>query len=275
MNVRGHDIGVCSWSLQDKSFKDLATHLKELGLSHLQLGLAGLVKLSDREVDMELSPLLDGGMNFTAGMISFYGEDYASIDTIRKTGGFASDTAWLLRKQSCASAAKLATKLGISKVSTHIGFVPKPGQPGYRVMRTRVREIAAVFAEQGTELIMETGQESATELREFLETLDSPNVGINFDPANMILYGAGDPIEAIGILAPYIRHVHIKDATASSKPGVAWGEEVPFGAGQVGAKRFLDAIDKIAYTGPLVIEREAGTQRLADVKVAIDVISKA
>jgi sugar phosphate isomerase/epimerase len=121
---------------------------------------------------------------------------------------------------------------------------------------------------------METGQEPAGELLEFLHDLKRDNVGINFDPANMILYGAGDPIAAIKTLGRFIRHVHVKDATASSKPGAEWGEEVPFGTGQVGADRFIEALHGVEYRGPLCIEREAGNQRLADVKFAVETLKR-
>jgi sugar phosphate isomerase/epimerase len=91
----------------------------------------------------------------------------------------------------------------------------------------------------------------------------------------MILYGAGDPIDAIRTLSRHIRHVHVKDGTASSRPGQEWGEEVPFGTGQVGPKQFLAALDRIDYRGPLAIEREAGSQRMADVKTAIESLRQA
>jgi sugar phosphate isomerase/epimerase len=160
-------------------------------------------------------------------------------------------------------------------VLTHVGFVPHKGKPGYDTMLSRVREVAGILDRHGCTLIMETGQERAAELRRFLEDLAAPNIAINFDPANMILYGAGDPIEAIAILAHHIRHVHVKDATASARPGEAWGEEVPFGTGQVGAKRFLAALDGIGYRGPLAIEREAGEQRMQDIRTAIAALQKA
>jgi sugar phosphate isomerase/epimerase len=121
---------------------------------------------------------------------------------------------------------------------------------------------------------METGQEPAGELLEFLRDLGAANVFINFDPANMILYGAGDPIEAVQTLGKHIRHVHIKDGTASARPGREWGEEVPFGTGQVGPEQFLAALKRIGYRGPLVIEREAGDQRAADVRTAIETLRR-
>jgi sugar phosphate isomerase/epimerase len=142
-------------------------------------------------------------------------------------------------------------------------------------MVERVSELAAPLAENGIELLMETGQESAHELLQFLNDLPTRNVAINFDPANMILYGAGDPIEAINVLGRHIRHVHVKDARLSGKPGIEWGEEVPFGTGEVPPKLFLEALANVGYKGALAIEREAGDQRIADVATAVAALQAA
>lgn len=135
--------------------------------------------------------------------------------------------------------------------------------------------MADIFGPLGLSLLLETGQESAHDLVEFLDDLVRPNVAVNFDPANMILYGAGDPIDAIQRLGSRIRHVHVKDAIASSKPGVEWGQEVVFGQGQVNPSAFLKALHSIGYTGPLVIEREAGENHAGDVREAIEALRAA
>lgn len=272
MQLQGHDIGVCSWSLQPKDLADLVEQVKRLGLTHIQLALTPILFLDDKQKFRELTHLANAGMTLTGGMMAFPGEDYSSIDAIRRTGGFVPNDQWPLRKRLAAQGAKLAAELGMKAIGTHVGFVPRPGEGGYDEMLARVREVAGAFARSGIDLHMETGQEPAEELLHFLRDLNAPNVAINFDPANMILYGAGDPIEAIDLLGQHVRHVHVKDATASSEPGKAWGEEVPFGSGQVGAKRFVDALKRAGYTGPLVIEREAGTDRLGDVQKAIDTL---
>ena len=275
MNIAGHDIGVCSWSLQPQGMEDLVSKVKSLGLEHIQLGLLELVMLDDKRKHLELGHLRHPNLKVTATMISFPGEDYSSIAIIRDTGGYVPDKDWNLRKQLTVQAAKLTQELGVKWLTTHIGFVPPSSHEKYEVMITRVREIAAALGEHGLELLMETGQEEDAELLQFLNDLAVRNVHINFDPANMILYGAGDPIEAVQTLGRHIRHVHIKDGTLSKQPGVSWGEEVPFGHGQVGPKRFFNALHDVGYTGPLVIEREAGTNRLADVRTAIESIRSA
>ena len=90
---------------------------------------------------------------------------------------------------------------------------------------------------------------------------------MNFDPANMVLYDKGDPIDAVITLAPWIRQVHIKDGTRTKVTGT-WGEEVVAGTGDVDWPLFFATLDKIGYSGDLCIEREAGTQRVADIAAA-------
>jgi L-ribulose-5-phosphate 3-epimerase len=275
MNIGGHDIGVCSWSLQPKGISDLVAQVKEIGLSHVQLALGPLIGLDQKQKLQELVRLRGSGISLTGGMIAFPGEDYSTIDAIRRTGGFMPDDLWPQRKQLVEDAGRLGAELGLKSITTHVGFVPPRSEAGYAVIRSRVIEVAATLAGFGIDLLMETGQEPATELNEFLHDLGAANIHINFDPANMILYGAGDPIPAMRVLAGHIRHVHVKDGTASSEPGKQWGVEVPFGKGQVGATAFLKTLTEIGYTGPLAIEREAGSSRLADVRAAIDALIKA
>ena len=132
----------------------------------------------------------------------------------------------------------------------------------------RTKMLADKADEYNITLLMETGQESADELRYFLEKLHHPALGVNFDPANMILYGKGNPVEAVGILGPWIKHVHIKDALQTKTPG-AWGSEVVWGTGEVGADKFLRALKSAGFAGALAVEREAGDDRLGDIKIAV------
>ena len=275
MNIGGHDVGVCSWSLHPKDMGDLISQVKQAGLAHIQLGLAGLSVLDEKNKEQQIAQLRSAGITITGGMVGFPGEDYSSIARIRETGGFVPDHDWANRRAVTELAARLGQALGVPHISAHVGFVPPRGQAGYDKVVDRIREVADLFGGYGLALLMETGQERAEELLEFLHDLKRANVFINFDPANMILYGAGEPVAAIRTLGNFIRHVHVKDATGSNKPGVDWGEEVPFGTGQVNPKAFLDALHGVGYTGPLCIEREAGNQRLVDVKSAVESLRKA
>jgi L-ribulose-5-phosphate 3-epimerase len=123
------------------------------------------------------------------------------------------------------------------------------------------------------DLGFETGQETAETLATFLTKLNRPNVGVNFDPANMILYDKGDPIEALRVLGPWLKQCHIKDATRTIQPG-AWGAEVPAGTGEVNWPAFFATLKELGYAGNLCIEREAGPQRVADIITARQMVEK-
>ncbi len=128
-------------------------------------------------------------------------------------------------------------------------------------------------AKKGVKFLMETGQETAEELKHFLEEMAHPALFVNFDPANMILYDKGIPVDAVQVLAPWIRHIHIKDATRTREPGT-WGAEVPWGQGEVGTDAFLAALGEIGFQGAVAIEREAGEDRFGDIKMAAEKLSQ-
>ncbi|MFN4242797.1 MAG: sugar phosphate isomerase/epimerase family protein [Tepidisphaerales bacterium] len=275
MELLGHRIGVCSWSLRTVTVRELVAVVKAIGLSDVQLALAPLVPLSPADRKAVLDELRDAGIGILSGMISFPGEDYTTIDTIHRTGGYVPSATFAERRELTRRAAELAASANIRLVTTHVGFIPAPTDAGYGESMARIRQIADDLRGFGLTLGLETGQEPADRLLLFLRSLGAGNVVINFDPANMLLYGAGDPIAAVGLLGRHIGQVHLKDAVASARPGVEWGEEVPFGSGQVDAPRFLSALRATGYKGALVFEREAGADRVADLRAGIDALKRA
>ena len=275
MKIAGHDIGVCSWSLAPKETADLIARVRELGLSHLQLAMGPLVNLDDKRKHREFGLLRNSGLIITSGMIGFPREDYSTIASIRLTGGYVPDEQWDLRRRITQQAANITAEVGVSKLSAHVGFIPPSSDPKYTTMVERITDVGNILGERKLTLLMESGQETAPELLQFLNDLPVRNVQVSFDPANMILYGAGDPIDAVSVLGRHIGQVHVKDATMSNKPGVEWGTEAPFGAGQVPPGGVLDALHAVGYRGPLIVEREAGENRMADIRTAIETLRKA
>ncbi len=269
MQVQSHDLGICSWSLRPGGMAELVELVNQLGLSHIHLALGPLVLLDDKQKHLELGHLRAGGVTLTAGMIGFPGEDYSSIARIRLTGGFLPDESWNIRRRLTLEAANLAEQLGVTLLTTHGGFIPPSNHADYPKLLGRVAELAKSLRERNVMLALETGQETASELLQFLNDLPAGNVAVNFDPANVLLYGTGDPIEAIRTLSRHIRHVHIKDAVVAQKPGIEWGKEVPIGAGAVDFEQLLLALHDIDYAGPLAIEREGGRHRMDDIRSAI------
>jgi sugar phosphate isomerase/epimerase len=274
MEIGNYTVGVCSWSLKPNDAADLAALVGQVGLNHVQLALNALIYLDAGGRKAYFDTLAQSGVAVISGMVGFPGEKYASIASIRETGGFLPDQQWPERRQITIDAAKLAADAGVTVLTSHVGFVPHAGDPRYAAVRDRIGDVARELAKLGVTFLFETGQEKADELLHLLTDLKAPNIGVNFDPANMILYGAGDPVAAVRKLGKHIRQVHVKDATASAEPGVAWGQEVAFGTGEVPHQAFADALKEAGFKGPLVIEREAGPQRVADVRFAVDTLRR-
>ena len=268
-----HRLAVCSWSLQPANPQELVAKLNAIGITRVQLALDPLRETP--AVWGDIAKLFaQAGITIVSGMFGCVGEDYSTLDSIRETGGIVPDATWKENLQNIQATADIAADLGLKLVTFHAGFVPHDSTDvGYAKMLQRLAAVAEIFAVKKMDVALETGQETAHDLAALLNALQRPNVGVNFDPANMLLYGKGDPIQAVRLLGPWIRQVHIKDATQTKVPGT-WGAEVPVGTGEVNWPAFFAALAEINYAGDLVIEREAGTQRVADIRTAREVVLK-
>ena len=206
------------------------------------------------------------GFRMTGAMLGFPGEDYTTPQTIQHTGGFGDPATRPERLERLAWAIDRTKALGLKDLMLHAGFIPEPGVADRRAFLDTLGKVSAMAAAKGVAVAFETGQESADLLRLTLDELKCKNLGVNFDPANMLLYDKGDPLRAVEILGPDIRSVHVKDAKRPKVPGT-WGEEVPLGEGEVDIRAFLKTLKKVGYRGSLCIEREVGDQagRVRDV----------
>jgi L-ribulose-5-phosphate 3-epimerase len=211
------------------------------------------------------------GIIMTGAMLGFPGEDYTTPQTIKVTGGFGNPAWRPERLQRLEWALERTLALGLSDLTLHAGFLPEPDDPERSAVLDTLAKAADLAQKSGITLAFETGQETAELLRTTLDELRAPNIKINFDPANMLLYDMGDPIRAVELLGPSIRSVHVKDARRPRTKG-RWGEEVPLGEGEVDIRHFIKALKSVGYQGPLVVEREVGDQagRLRDVARGLD-----
>ena len=260
-------LAVCSWSVQPSSPQELAASLEDIGIRRVQLALDPL-RENPKVWDATEACFRDKGISVVSGMFGCVGEDYSTLQSIRDTGGLAPDSTWEQNRKNIRATVPIARRLGLKLLAFHAGFLPHDeSDPNFGKMLGRLSEVADVFADAGMNLGLETGQETAPVLLEVLQKLNKKNVGVNFDPANMILYDKGNPIEALRVLGGWVRQVHIKDAVRTKVPGT-WGEEVPVGTGQVDWRAFIATLNEHKFKGDLVIEREAGQQRVADIRFA-------
>jgi L-ribulose-5-phosphate 3-epimerase len=259
-------LGVCSWSLQVQSIAELKRLLGDLGVNVAQVACGDPHHANWDEGDAMPEAAKASGIVMTGAMLGFPGEDYTTPQTIKASGGFGNPADRQARLERLRWALDRTLALGLSDLMLHAGFLPEVDDPGRSAMLDTLGQAGQLAAEKGVTLAFETGQETAALLRRTLDDLKSPNIKVNFDPANMLLYDMGDPIQAVEILAPDIRSVHVKDAKRPKVRG-QWGEEVPLGQGEVDIRRFVKTLNAVGYTGPLVVEREVGDQtgRIRDV----------
>jgi len=262
-------IGVCSWSLQ-QDVDGVAQVMRQLGIEHVNLAVRAAV---EDESGAVLKSMQQQDWKIYSTMIDFPQEDYSTLDSIKVTGGIAPDEHWERNCQLFLGAVDITVKLGVKYIMMHAGFIDHTNEAYVKNFYDRIRTLADAAGDKQITLLLETGQETAEELREFLEMLNHPSVGVNFDPANMILYGKGEPKEAVKVLANWIKHIHVKDALPTETPGT-WGSEVPWGDGKVECDKFLTILQEVGFDGVLGIEREAGDDRIGDIKLAAERLSR-
>ena len=266
-------LAVCSWSLQAQGPRDLVEKVLATGISKVQLALDPL-RTAPEVWEPAVAEFHKHGITIISGMFGCVGEDYSTLESIRVTGGIAPDDTWPKNLENILATAGLAESMGLKLVTFHAGFLPSdPCAPWFGKMVKRLQTLAEIFAASAIDLGLETGQESAMDLAAILRQVDRPNLGVNFDPANIVLYGRGDSIDALRVLVPWIRQVHIKDAIPAVEAGT-WGQEVVVGTGAVDWTAFFKVLAESNYAGNIAIEREAGTSRIGDVKTARIYIEK-
>jgi sugar phosphate isomerase/epimerase len=231
--------------------------VRELGVPTIQLHAPSKATRTKRRATDFLSRLDDFGISITVVFGGFEGESYADIPTVARTVGLVPPATRAARLAEMKEISDFARLLGVAAVGLHVGFVPHdPADPLHRDVVAVTRELCDHCRANEQNLHLETGQETADALVAFLDEVGRDNLFVNFDPANMILYGCGEPIEALRKVGRWVRSVHCKDAKWAARPAVDWGVETPLGEGDVGMERFLRTLADLGYAGPLTIERE-------------------
>jgi sugar phosphate isomerase/epimerase len=228
-----------------------------LGVPTIQLHTPTREMRTQNQAERFLAVLGEMGITVTAVFGGFEGESYGDIPISVKTVGLVPEETRAARTQEMKEIADFAKLLGVDVVALHLGFIPhEPTGTLYTDVVAVTQDVCDHCRSNGQDLHLETGQETADALLRFIGDVQRDNLFVNFDPANMILYGSGEPLEALNKVGPYVHSVHCKDAKWSEKPGQQWGTEVPLGEGDVGMEAYLRALDSLGYTGPLTVERE-------------------
>jgi len=171
------------------------------------------------------------------------------------------------RLKELRKASDFAEWIGVESLTTHVGFIPEnPNDPVYISLIDVLKEVASFLGDRGQSFWFETGQETPVTLLRTIEDVGADNLGVNYDPANLLMYGKANPVDALDILGEYVRGVHAKDGEYP-KSGRELGEEKPLGEGRVNFPVFISKLKELNYSGSLTIEREiSGPQQIIDIK---------
>ena len=267
------EVGMMFWADRDH-----LVEIKSLGVRCGQLGVPGSTELTETAAKDWRAALEDQQFTLVTVFAAYNGESYSDIPTVQRTVGFIPSGTREERVARTRELSDFAARLGVPGIACHIGFVPEDERDrDYISVREAVRGVCDHAARHGQTFALETGQEPAEVLLRFFKDVNRPNLRINFDPANMILYGTGDPIAALKLLAPHVVSVHCKDGDWPPKDVAgALGAERPLGQGSVGIDRFVATLREIGYRGPLNIEREAENQeeRIRDMRAAVGLLRR-
>jgi len=243
--------------------------LFDLGVECVQLVTSNHSLLTEENAKRALE-LMEGKVQITSFWCGWTGPAvWDSVDGPH-TLGLVPVAYRFQRMQEVMKGADFAYWLGARNLATHVGFIPEqPTYEEYRGVVQAVRRIVSYCADKDLCFNFETGQETPITLMRIITDIGLENVGINLDPANLIMYGRGNPVDAVDIFGDRIKGVHIKDADYT-KDYYKLGKERVVGEGSVNFPVFLPKLLKQGYTGDLYIEREIkGEQQAIDIKKTI------
>jgi L-ribulose-5-phosphate 3-epimerase len=274
-NLGELEIGVMFWANGEPA--ETIREVKEFGVRCGQLGIPGEYSIGGN-TGKWLEALRMERFALATVVCSYLGETYTDVPTVLQTVGFVPQRTRAERVARTKYISDFAAQLSVDSIACHVGFVPEdPKDPAYPGIVDVVREVCDHCAVNNQTFALETGQEPPAVLLRFLHDVNRKNLKINFDPANLILYGTGDPLEALEVLSAHVVSVHCKDGDwpPADQPN-ALGLERPLGEGSVGIAAFISKLKELGYRGILSIEREASdpVKRTADIHSAVTLLKK-
>jgi L-ribulose-5-phosphate 3-epimerase len=245
-----------------------------LGLPTCQMGMWDPEAYTDANAERVRKACADTGVEITSVWTGYPGPATWNFIDGPATIGFVPPEYREMRVAALIKGAGFAHAIGVSSITTHAGFIPEnPRDPLYEGTVEALRRIAESCKELGLYFCFETGQETPTTLLRAMTDIGTGNLGVNLDPANLLMYGKANPVDALDILGPYVRGVHAKDGEYPTEPR-SLGHEKPLGEGRVGFDKLIPKLKSFGYSGALTIEREiSGDQQVKDIKRAMEILT--
>ncbi len=262
------NLGVCVVH-GHKPLEEAFSSVAEMGFSSCQLLSWDSSLWTDSEAKEIKEKMAKYNVTISAFWCGWQGPTVWDFYEGPETLGLVPPTYRYARMKDLMNGSDFAKKLGVTDVATHMGFIPEnPHDPNYSGLLSAVKTVANHYKQNGQYLLFETGQETPVTLLRLIQDTGCDNLGINLDPANLILYGKANPVDALDVFGKYVRGVHAKDGKYPTE-GRYLGAEVPIGQGKVDFVKLLGGLHALGYDGSITIEREIdGDQQIKDIIAA-------
>ncbi len=250
-------------------------HVKEFGLKVCQLVSWDRTLATEKIAKTVIEESRKSGVRVCAIWAGVPGPAQWNFKSGPTTLGLVPPEYRTMRIDALKKWADFAKLIGTKAIIKHCGFIPENmTDPEFEPVVQAIKEIAEYCKSKGLEFWFETGQETPVTLLRTIERIGTGNLGINLDPANLILYGKGNPIDSLDVFGKYVKNIHIKDGLYPTD-GDHLGREVKVGDGKVNFPVFLKRLKEIGFTGELIIEREiSGDQQIKDIRETIEYLTK-
>ncbi len=242
----------------------------EFGLQACQLVCWKSEQMTEEAADRVRAESQERGVRVTSFWVGWPGPAAWNFEEGPETLGIVPRKYRAMRVEALKQGAAFAHRAGLAAIVTHLGFIPEnPGDTVFGEVVDAVRELADRCGELGIEFWFETGQETPVAMLRLIEAVGTGNLGVNLDPANLILYGKANPVDSLDVFGRYVRSVHAKDGLYPTDP-MKLGREVRVGEGRVGFPQLVRRLHELDYDGAYIIEREiAGPQQSEDIRATV------
>jgi sugar phosphate isomerase/epimerase len=243
--------------------------IHELGFPTCQLDCWDPRRMSFETAEQVLAACEDYQVEITAFWCGWPGPKAWDFIDGPLTLGLVPPAYRAMRLETLRQGADFARQIGVKHLVTHVGYIPEnPNDPQYREVVAALRYLAGYCRERGLHFLFETGQETPVTLLRTIQDIGLDNLGVNLDPANLILYGKANPLDALEVIGQYVLGVHAKDGLYPTD-GRQLGREVPLGEGRVNFPALIARLKALGYDGALTIEREiSGEEQIRDIRAA-------
>ncbi len=267
------EIGIIIGVRKDTDILAELKKAKDLNLQTCQLSMWDPSMFNEETAEVVRAAVKETGIRVSTLWCGYSGTVEWNFTYGPLTAGLVPPAYRGLREQELLLGSEFAEKIGVCQMATHVGFLPENYfDPDFRGTIGVLRRICKIMKERGQYFLFETGQETPVTVLRAIEEIGLDNVGINFDTANLMLYGKGNAADAVLVFGKYIRDVHIKDGFYPTD-GKNLGRECPAGEGLANFPLVLERLKKAGYQGPFTIEREiTGEKQIRDIIAARDML---